>query len=250
MQKPEGIKAYRQASVVSASTAPDLTGAVLPASSQFSDMPTTSTELQTQPPAIDSAQSAPHLVNADREESKMLPTVSLSEVPLNIQQMLTSAPVQSEPAVSHEGQAPVPAAAETLQTNDASIISAQAQAMALRSLQHGMMSQSQQSVGLSPTLANQSQQSVAAMESASNVVPQDNLTPTEETPISCRGTCMHAGVQVFVWLIAAFLPNVLVHVTIWRTVASGVCALCAPCIKPRLQTCNGYLMCLTCRQHN
>lgn len=163
-------------------------------------MPASSTHLQIQSTAIDSAQSAPHLVGAETEKSKMLPTVSLSQVPLNIQQMLTSAPLQSEPALSHEAILAAPAATETLQTNDAPIIPGQDQAMALRSLQDGMTGQKQHVELDSPTMADQTQQSMAAVESVSCVVPRDNVTPIEEAHTSHTGRGTHAGVQLAVWL--------------------------------------------------
>ncbi|KAL3156740.1 hypothetical protein ABBQ38_001015 [Trebouxia sp. C0009 RCD-2024] len=184
LQESDGIKAYRQASAVPASTTSDVLGPVLSASS-FTDKPASSTELQIQPTAIESAQSAPRLVTAGIEKSKKLPTVPLSQVPLNIQQILAFAPVQSEPAVSYEATLAASAATETLQTHDASQIPAQDQAMALRSLQGSMNGQSQQHVELdSATMANQSQQSMAAVKSASNVLPPDSMTRMEEAQTS------------------------------------------------------------------
>lgn len=193
MQESDGIKAYRQASAVPASTTSDVLGPVLSASS-FTDKPASSTELQIQPTAIESAQSAPRLVTAGIEKSKKLPTVPLSQVPLNIQQILAFAPVQSEPAVSYEATLAASAATETLQTHDASQIPAQDQAMALRSLQGSMNGQSQQHVELdSATMANQSQQSMAAVKSASNVLPPDSMTRMEEAQTSHTGRVRMQG---------------------------------------------------------
>lgn len=187
MQESEGIKAYRQASAVSANTATDLPDPNLSFASQMNEMPASSTGLQTQMTALKSVQSAPHLVNEDKHDSKRLPTVSLSQVPLAIQQILISTPVATEPVVSHQATLPAPAAAAgSLQPHNATTIVAQNEGTALQS---GMTSQSQQNVRDPQTMASQSQQGVAAMASATDLTSQDSLTPSEGPHTGHPGRC-------------------------------------------------------------
>ena len=186
----EGIKAYRQAPADSASTAPELPVPALSAHSHFTEVPTLSTKLQTQTTDMKSAQSASRFSNANETEGEMLPTVHLSQVPLNIQQILTSAPdqgVQSEPAIFHQASAapPDPAAAEPLQVYAGSV-PAQGDRMPEGSLQAGVTSQGQQHVAASQTAA--SRQIVASTVSASNVRPEDSLASSQEAHTShCGG---------------------------------------------------------------
>ena len=181
----EGIKAYRRVPADSSSTASELPIPNLSSHSHFSEVPKLSSEAQAPPTAFDSAQAAPHSIS--EEEGKMLPTVPLSQVPVAIQQMLTSATqqvTQSEPAVLQQASTAEPEEAaadtasgyaDTVRLPDSSTIAAESERMTGRGLPDGMTIQSKQDQAASPTDAGQRQQHVAATASASHVMPEDSL---------------------------------------------------------------------------
>lgn len=175
----EGIKAYRQAPAEAASTAPELHIPNLSDHSHFAEMPSLSTAAQALPTAIDCAQSAPPSIS--EQEGRMLPTVPLSQVPVAVQQLLSSAPsqvMQSEPAVFQEARAALPeaaVAAETQRHHAGLAVSAQGEAMAGDALPAGMTSPSQQNEAVSNVMTRQSQQNVVATASADDVMPEDSL---------------------------------------------------------------------------
>ena len=162
----EGIKAYRQVPADSGSTPSELPIPNLSSHSHFTEVPVLSPEAQAPPTAIGHAQAAPHSIS--EEEGKMLPTVPFSQVPVAIQQMVTSPRqvMQSEPAVFQQGGPVLPeaaAAADTVHLHDSSVVAAQ------------NTYQSQQDEADPPAVASQSQQNGTATASASDVMPEGSL---------------------------------------------------------------------------
>lgn len=181
----EGIKAYRQAPTEAARTASELHIPNLSADSHFAGVPSLSTEAQALPTAIDSGQSAPRSLS--QEEGRMLPTVPLSQVPVAVQLLLSSAPnraMQSEPAVFQEARAALPeaaaAAAVTQHHHDGFAVSAQGEGMAWDSLPAGMASQGQQDDAVSSIVTRQSHQNVVAIASTEGAMPEDGLASRGE----------------------------------------------------------------------
>lgn len=172
----EGIKAYRQTPAEVASTASELHIPNLSAHSHFAEVPSLPTEAQALPTAVNCAQSAPRSIS--EEEGRILPTVPLNQVPVAIQQMLTSAPnqvMQSEPAEARAALPEAAAAAETQHSHAVFAVPAQGEGMARDTLPAGITGPIRQDDAVSDIVTRQSHQNVVAIASVDGVMPEDSL---------------------------------------------------------------------------